>query len=185
MDIGELTDNSLISYLESRGIPRRISVEYCRQATFTLGRKTCSAVAFPNISGGYELTGIYVHSVIRPSDLSVIQMRENNDVCYVFLGFIDFLTFMTLMKRADFGDISHTLDYIILNSASNIGNASIWLSTYNIVAACLPNDTNGKKLLEKLAEMHDAVYDISGSYAGYRTLNGMHMRRLKSQSDKK
>lgn len=74
-------------------------------------------------------------------------------MCYLFEGFMDYLSFLTIRvgnnpqhPRLD------TQDYVILNSVSNLAKAESILETYTQVGCFLDNDTAGRNTCKKLKE---------------------------------
>jgi len=47
----------------------------------------------------------------------VVTPLAHNKDCYLFEGFIDFLSFLTLWQRAKFVPFSLYFDYVVFNSA--------------------------------------------------------------------
>jgi len=101
----------------------------------------------------------------------VVTPLAHNKDCYLFEGFIDFLSFLTLWQRAKFVPFSPYFDYVVLNSVGNLRKAAPWLEKYQTVTCCLDNDDAGRRAVEMLGELRDGVYDASGAYEGYKDLN--------------
>ena len=59
LDIVQLSSPALLSYLQERGINTALAKRECREAHFTNNGKRYFAIAFPNISGGYEIRNRY------------------------------------------------------------------------------------------------------------------------------
>ena len=87
--------------------------------------KRSFAIAFPNISGGYEIRNRYFKGCIAPKEISHIrQSGEQRNTCFVFEGFMDYLSFLTLRLEScpqcpDFD----RQDYMVLNSVANVSKA--------------------------------------------------------------
>ena len=79
--------------------------------------------------------------------------------------------FFHLSKRGDLLGISETMDFLVLNSVSNLRRAMSWLEHYQTVTCCLDNDDAGRKAVDTLGEARDGIFDVSGVYAGYKDLN--------------
>jgi hypothetical protein len=93
----QLSSPALLSYLQERGINTALAKRECREAHFTNNGKRYFAIAFPNISGGYEIRNRYFKGCIAPKEISHIrQSGEPRKACYVFEGFMDYLSFLTL-----------------------------------------------------------------------------------------
>ena len=85
LDIVQLSSPALLSYLQERGINTALAKKECREAHFTNNGKRYFAIAFPNISGGYEIRNRYFKGCIAPKEISHIrQSGEPRKACYVF-----------------------------------------------------------------------------------------------------
>ena len=72
----------------------------CSEARFTHNGKRYFAIAFPNGSGGYEIRNRYFKGCIAPKEISHIrQSGKARNTCYVFEGFMDYLSFLTLRQE--------------------------------------------------------------------------------------
>ena len=97
----------------------------CKEAHFKRNGKNYFAIAFPNISGGYEIRNRYFKACIAPKDISCIISSPESGICYIFEGFMDFLSFRAAFPSLEEGD------YIVLNSVSNLQKAFSFLSRYD------------------------------------------------------
>lgn len=113
----------------------------------------------------------FFKGTVGQKDVSLIQMGSHNDLCTVFEGFMDFLSYMTLCRRADFTPFAETMDFVVLNSVSNLRKAMKWLAPYPTVTCCLDNDDAGRRAVDTLNEARDGIHDASGVYEGYKDLN--------------
>lgn len=171
IQVEELKNKKLLSYLDSRSIDLAIGVRYCKEIYYSVKNKRYFALAFENMSGGYEIRNPYFKGAIAPKDITLISSKPLNPYCMVFEGFMDFLSYLTLNQKADFEIFSATFDYLILNSTSNIYRAFPSLKKYEIVACCLDNDEAGRRAVDLIASEHVGVHDISHVYEGYKDLN--------------
>lgn len=169
--IQELTNKKLLSYLDSRGIDLSIGTRFCEEIYYSLKSKRYFALAFKNISGGYEIRNPYFKGAISPKDISIITTGISNSYCMVFEGFMDFLSYKTLNLKADFSFFSETVDYLILNSTSNLNRALSFIKKYELVACCLDNDEAGRKAVDLIASEHNGVHDMSEVYHDFKDLN--------------
>ena len=181
--VQELTNRKLLSYLDSRGIDLSVGTRFCEEVYYSLKSKRYFALAFKNISGGYEIRNPYFKGAIAPKDISVINTDVNNSYCVIFEGFMDFLSFMTLNLKADFSFFSDTVDYIILNSTSNLNRSLAFLKRYELVTCCLDNDEAGRIAVDKIASEHKGVHDMSNVYRGFKDLNDFLRNRPRLNSD--
>lgn len=102
------------------------------EVRFSLNGKWNFAIGFPNASGGYEVRNKYFKGCIAPKDITHIrQTGEPKEICYVFEGFMDYLSFLTLRQKncPDYPDFDKQ-DYLILNSVSNLSKALYPLGNY-------------------------------------------------------
>lgn len=84
LDIVQLSSPALLSYLQERGINTALAKRECREAHFTNNDKRYFAIAFPNISGRYEIRNRYFKGCIAPKEISHIrQSGEQRKACYV------------------------------------------------------------------------------------------------------
>lgn len=170
-----LRHHALLSYLHSRLIDADIARMFCREVHYELRRRRYFALAFGNISGGYEVRNPYYKGCINGKDVSLIPQSRSevqNRVC-VFEGFMDFLSYLTL-KQA--GDDSLCLDlpcdYLVMNSVSNLKKTLGHLQGYAHIHCYLDNDLAGQKTVETIMGMYDRhVHNESHRYAEYKDLN--------------
>lgn len=168
-----LQHGALLSYLDSRKVDVDIAKKYCHEVYFSLGAKRYFALGFENVRGGFEIRNQYFKACIAPKDVSVVSPLPHNKDCYLFEGFIDFLSFLTKWKQAKFVSFSPYFDYVVLNSVSNLHKAVPWLDKYQTVTCCLDNDDAGRRAVDALSELREGIHDASGAYEGYKDLNDM------------
>ena len=144
LEIVPLSSPALLAYLQERGINPALAKRECREARFTHNGKRYFAVAFPNISGGYEIRNRYFKGCIAPKDITHIQQQgEPKDACFVFEGFMDYLSFLTLRLEScpQYPDFDRQ-DYIVLNSVANVSKALYPLGSYERIH-CFFDNRNG------------------------------------------
>ena len=99
MEVKPLESPVLLSYLRERGINTELAKRECCEVHFENNGKHYYAVGFPNVRGGYEIRNKYFKGCIAPKDISHIRhTNRQNEVCYVFEGFMDYLSFLTLRR---------------------------------------------------------------------------------------
>ena len=97
IQVGELSSPALISYFQERGINIELAKRECKELRYEYEGKSYFVVGFPNISGGYELRNRYFKGCLAPKDITHIrQQGAQRDVCYLFEGFMDYLSFLTI-----------------------------------------------------------------------------------------
>lgn len=166
-----LNNTRLLSYLDSRSIDTGIAREYCREIHFSLGRRRYYGIGFGNVQGGYEVRNPFFKGTVGRKDISLIRMGGQTDFCTVFEGFMDFLSYMTLCRHTDFEPFATTMDFLVLNSVSNIRGAMKWLAAYRTVTCCLDNDDAGRRTVDMLGEARDGIHDASNVYEGFKDFN--------------
>ena len=165
-----ITHPALIKYLEERCIDVETARTMCKELHFDTRGKHYFGIGFPNIAGGYEIRNPFFKGCIAPKDISHFYAEEPKKVCFVFEGFIDFLSFMTLRRKENDG--LKRQDYLVLNSVSNIQKALERLSQYDSVQCFLDNDNAGRNAYLQLSkELENSVVDASTLYNGYKDLN--------------
>lgn len=170
-----LQHHALLSYLHSRRIDADIGRMFCREVHYELRRRHYFALAFGNISGGYEVRNPYYKGCIESKDISMIKQSSDqaqHGVC-VFEGFMDFLSYLTLKQAGDDGVcIDAPCDYLVMNSVGNLKKALTHLQGYSYIHCYLDNDLAGQKTAETIAGMYGGcVSDESYRYTGYKDLN--------------
>lgn len=132
LEIVPLSSPALLSYLQGRGINLELAKRECSEARYTHNGKRYFAIAFPNGSGGFEVRNPYFKGCIAPKEISHIrQAGKARTACYVFEGFMDYLSFLTLRQEScpNYPELDGQ-DYIVLNSVSNINKALYPLGNY-------------------------------------------------------
>ena len=127
MEVKPLESPVLLSYLRDRGINTGLAKRECCEVHFENNGRHYYAVGFSNVRGGYEIRNKYFKGCVAPKDISHIRhTNRQNEVCYVFEGFMDYLSFLTL--RLDSCPQYPGLDkqdYMVLNSVSKLSAHSL------------------------------------------------------------
>lgn len=166
---------ALLSYLHSRQIDADIGRMFCREVHYELRGRHYFALAFGNLSGGYEVRNPYYKGCMKSKDISMIKQSHGetqNRVC-VFEGFMDFLSYLTLKQAGDDAIcIDAPCDYLVMNSVGNLKKALVFLQEYSSIHCYLDNDLAGRKTAETIAGMYGGgVSDEAYRYAEYKDLN--------------
>ena len=160
---------SLLHYINSRGITDRAIIDkYCKTIIFhnSSRNKDYYAIGFPNNSGGYEIRNRYFKGCTYPKSFTLI--NNDNRVCTVFEGFMDFLSYLTIKdSRFTVGEC----DYLILNSTSIVSRTISTLRKYDKVFSFLDNDHAGKDAFSFLAKSLVDITDMSNLYSPCKDLN--------------
>ena len=183
MRVEDLASPRLLEYLESRGIPSGIGRRYCKEAHYTVRDREYYGVAFLNILGGMEIRSRFFkgcHGVKAPSVVSV-EKTKRTSCCCVFEGFMDFLSYQTLLERYEDRVINPVhMDCIILNSTSMVQKALPFIQVYDLAFTYLDNDVAGQRACDYIdASMVDRTIKMSGQFSNYNDLNDYLMNKLK------
>ncbi len=163
----------LLEYLQGRKIDPDIAKEHCREIHYSAGGNTYYAVGFANNAGGYELRNPSFKGCIAPKDITRIRQEDGKESCFVFEGFMDYLSLLTIRKQLnpEYPN-SNRHDNIILNSTANLHKALPLLADYEQVYCFLDNDKAGITVFRELQkELGYRVRDSSKHYSGYKDLN--------------
>ncbi len=164
----ELQHPALLELLEQRKIPIDLAKCYCKEVHYKLNGKYYFAIGFPNNKGGFATLNPYFKGCIAPNDIS--SFENSNTSTLVFEGFMDFLSYLTLKKRAY--TQKPPQDYHILNSVHNVEKLLPKLKKYEHIYCFLDNDTSGKATFEKITKQFPKrVIDQSIYYPNHKDLN--------------
>ena len=170
LQVLSITHPALIKYLGERCIDIEIARTVCKELHFDTRGKHYFGIGFPNIAGGYEIRNPFFKGGITPKDISLFHNEESEQSCFVFEGFIDFLSFMMLRRKENDG--LKRQDYLVLNSVSNVHKALESLSHYKNVQCFLDNDEAGRNAYKQLSEeLGSSVLDSSSLYSDFKDLN--------------
>ena len=170
LQVLSITHPALINYLGERCIGFEIARTVCKELHFDTRGKHYFGIGFPNIAGGYEIRNPFFKGCIAPKDISHFYAEEPKKVCFLFEGFMDFLSFMTLRRKENDG--LKRQDYLVLNSVSNIQKALEPLSHYENVQCFLDTDEAGRNAYLQLSkELGSSVLDSSSLYSDFKDLN--------------
>ena len=170
LQVQPLIHPALIKYLEERCIDVETARTVCKELHFDTRGRHYFGIGFPNIAGGYEIRNPFFKGCIAPKDISHFYAEEPKKVCFVFEGFMDFLSFMTLRRKENDG--LKRQDYLVLNSVTNIHKSAKRLSRYDSVQCFLDNDEAGRNAYLQLSkELGKPITDASTLYNGFKDLN--------------
>ena len=176
LEIVPLSSPALLAYLQGRGINIELAKRECSEARFTHNGKRYFAIAFPNASGGFEVRNRYFKGCIAPKEISHIrQSGKARNTCYVFEGFMDYLSFLTLRQEScpNYPELDGQ-DYIVLNSVSNVNKALYPLGSYERIHCFFDNDHAGMEALQQIRKEYGRdryIRDASQIYRGCKDLN--------------
>ena len=176
LEIVPLSSPALFTYLQERGINIALAKRECKEAHFTHKGKRYFAIAFPNMSGGYEIRNRYFKGCISPKEISHIrQSGTARETCYVFEGFMDYLSFLTLRLEncPKYPELDRQ-DYMVLNSVANVSKALYPLGSYERIHCFFDNDRAGMEALQQIRMEYGRdlyIRDASQTYSGCKDLN--------------
>lgn len=172
---------ALLSYLRSRYVDIDIGRMYCREIHYKVRQKEYFGIAFGNLSHGYEVRNPHFKGCIGRKDITVLahSFGEWQNGCLVFEGFMDFLSFLTLVKKQDkYFAINEKCDYMVLNSVANLKRALQYLERYTHIHCFLDNDMAGRKAVETIIGLYEyRVIDNSFRYANHKDINDYLMNK--------
>ncbi len=166
-EVMPLEHRALVAYLQERGIPAHIAKANCKEAHYGVNGKLYFAVAFENVSRGWELRNRYFKGCRGRKDISYLPWSRDgpSTESALFEGFIDYLSALTL-------DIISGADAIILNSVVNVNKAVPYLKDYTAINCYLDNDNAGQTALAELKAIYGSiVIDRSTLYSEFNDLN--------------
>lgn len=185
LQVCELSSPALLSYLQERGINIELAKRECKELHFDYKGRSYFAIGFPNMAGGYEVRNRHFKGCFAPKDITHIrQQGEQPNVCYLFEGFMDYLSFLTMRvnNNPQHPRLSEQ-DYMVLNSVSNLARAENILETYTRIGSFLDNDTAGQTAFQTLQiKFEERLQDMSQHYQGYKDLNDYLCNNPQSQS---
>ena len=187
LEIGPLSSPALLAYLQERGINPVLAKKECKEARFTHNGKRYFAIAFPNMSGGYEIRNRYFKGCIAPKDITHIRQQEPKNTCFVFEGFMDYLSFLTLrLESCPQSPDFDRQDYIVLNSVANVPKALYPLGSYERIHCFFDNDRAGMEAIQQIRKEYDAtryIRDASQIYSGCKDLNEYLQKRIADRKE--
>ena len=175
IQVHPLTNTSLIGYLWSRGIPADIGKRYCKEVQYDVRDRHFFALCFMNILGGMEIRNPFFkgsYGVKAPSVIT-LSKSEHTPSCCVFEGFMDFLSYETLLARYDDRIINPVpRDCIILNSTCMVQKAIPFIQVYDVAFTYLDNDSAGIQASDILdGALTDRTIRMSGRFSEFNDLN--------------
>ena len=182
-----LSSPALLSYLRQRGINTELAKRECREVRYLTGGKPYFAVGFLNRSGGYEIRNKLFKGCIAPKDITHIRQEQPKETCYLFEGFMDYLSFLTLrLERCPDRPDLDGQDYIVLNSTSNLSKAIQPLGGYGRIHCFLDNDKAGMEAVQELQKEYGLrIRDVSYIYGGYNDLNDFLCGKRSEQTERR
>lgn len=171
IQIVPLENPALLQYLNKRQIHLPFAQQLCKEVHFDFKGKSYFSIGFANDWGGYELRNEYFQGGLSPKTITSIQ--NGNDTCCIFEGFMDYLSYLTLLhKRNPEIQTIGKQDYIILNSVANLSKAIDIIGSYREKYCYLDNDKGGVFACQEIQKKCGAnILDRSIHYREYKDLN--------------
>jgi hypothetical protein len=164
-NIVPISHPKLIEWIQQRNVDLSVANLYCREVHYQNQIGNFFALGFGNDKGGYELNSPpNFKSCISPKEITTFQNNQN--ICLVFEGFWDFLSYLTLQKIE-----KSKHDIAILNSVANVQKAMDFLKSHKEIYTYLDNDDAGKKATELIKSSGIFVNNRSTKFADYKDLN--------------
>ncbi|MCI5167144.1 MAG: hypothetical protein D3903_13875 [Candidatus Electrothrix sp. GM3_4] len=89
----------LISYLSERKIDIPTAKKYLVEIHYSLEDKNYFTIGFKNDSDGYETRNSIFKGCLLKKDITTIQGEKDSKTVFLFEGFLDFLSYLTLKKK--------------------------------------------------------------------------------------
>ena len=113
---------------------------------------------------------------IKATSVIPLSKRYHSEACCVFEGFMDFLSYKTLVAKG-FPNLIDS-DCIILNSTSIVNKAIPFIDIYDKAYSFTDNDLAGRMALDHMASaMPGKVTSLSDLYYDFNDLNDFLMHR--------
>ena len=169
MAVKKLSNPALLDYMNKRCVNIEIAKHHCKEIHYSVYGKPYFAIGFQNNSGGWVLrsepfkgcTSMDVKTFFNAENKS-----DTKESCFVFEGFMDFLSYLTMKKEKE-----PKQDTVVLNSTVNLPKVKSMLSAYQKIYAFLDNDEGGKLAVKNLRSFCKEVHDQSAHYTNYNDLN--------------
>lgn len=173
LEIKALESHALLDYLKGRSINPLIAYDNSREVHYSVNDRPYYGIGFRNISGGYEIRNPYFKGCIGAKNISHIRQEDRKVRCFVFEGFMDYLSLLTIRhQNSPEYPCTDWQDYIVLNSTANLPKALERLAEYEEIRCFLDNDTVGRTAYKEFEkELGYRIRDASRHYPDYKDLN--------------
>ena len=133
-----ITRPKLVERVRLREIRLSSAKPYCGEIHHRNKGGNFFSVGFGNDGGGYESNGPNFKGRVSPKDTTTFE--NGGDVCLVFEGFRDFLSYLAIQ-----GVEKTKRDAVVLDSAANVSKAMNFLKKHGENYTYLDNDDAGKR----------------------------------------
>ena len=171
---------ALIQYLKSRQIHLYKNIEHLKEIHYIINDKKYFALAFRNISLGWEVRSKYSKICLGKKEISLI--RNESKTIRIYEGFFDYLSFLQIRENLQMEES----DYLILNSVALLEKNISILENYEKIELFLDNDEAGDKYTKLITIQFPKAKDGRSTYSEYKDLNEflckktLCLKRLKS-----
>lgn len=173
----KVSHKALLDYSRKRGITDDIISYFCKEVHYELRGKHYFALAFPNVSGGYELRNPHFKGCMGKKDISIYHRIHGNGLptrcCHIFEGCFDMFSFGVLVNQGALKFPTYgRSDYIVLNSVTNLKRVMGLLDRYDFIFTYMDNDAAGSRATEEIMKHQGSkVLDMWDLYRKYKDLN--------------
>jgi hypothetical protein len=166
MSVTPLKMLPLLGYIASRGIPRKIADQYCKEVHYKNGKGQFYGIGFENDKGGFEIRSRDFKGGTIPKDVTHIYNSGSLEIS-VFEGFFSFMSFVALNPKTDHSK----KDYLILNSLTQFEKGRKIMEAYDHINLYLDRDKSGMDKTAYALKLNSQYKDKSGFYEGYKDTN--------------
>jgi len=162
-----LQNKALVDYLQNeRKISYEIAEIYLGEIYYTIANKNYFALSFGNKAGGREIRNKYFKGSFGKKDISLIPANPNDKRLKIFEGFMDFLSYREINKKAP------KSNYLVLNSVSHKENALRLIEgNFEAYELYLDNDRAGNKATQFFMQNLPNTIDKRVHYKECKDLN--------------
>lgn len=176
--ISELNHVALLDYLKKRCVNIDVARLYCKEVHYAVNGKEYFAIGFQNDSGGWVLRSEPFKGCTL-MDVRTFHNDLDKEVCLVFEGFMDYLSYLTLKNTQALKQ-----DIVILNSVINLPKAIDFIKQHPAIYTYLDNDDSGRKATEEIKKVCKTVFDQSVNYTQCKDLNDYLVSTKKMQQER-
>jgi len=171
LSVKPLENKALLAYLSNeRKIDPNIARALCKEIYYRTAKgQTYFAVCSANDSGGFELRNPYDKRSLMTKDITTV--NNGSDRVLLFEGFMDWLSFLTLMKMANRPFPS--TDYCILNTTANLKRSFPFLEQHKNIISYLDTDESGTKAYRNLEIRFGKTHSLKNGIQELQRKNGM------------
>ncbi len=173
--VKNIQNENLKAYMNQRGLSAKV-YPFVKEVHFKMNDKNLYAVAFENISRGWELRNAFYKGALFKKDISIIKNENNLNQVSVFEGFMDALSFIEMSEKA-------TGDLLVMNSIALLTKTKPHLEYYSEIDLFLDNDRAGKFCTESILKSFPEAKDRSEIYEPHKDLNEFLMSKIENNRE--